>query len=111
MALTSEDPLMTYVLLYFGKYQAIKDTDEYGATYLVNTWYPVGFAYWYEEILQSIPFKRADYDKHERLQELLRCEVGCSYYLHEERCVMNKLLSYSSLFVHKISINELWKLR
>ena len=45
MALTSEDPLMTYVLLYFGKYQAIKDTDEYGATYLVNTWYPVGFAY------------------------------------------------------------------
>ena len=45
MALTSKDPLMTYVLLYFGKYQAIKDTDEYGATYLVNTWYPVGFAY------------------------------------------------------------------
>ena len=39
MALTSEDPLMTYVLLYFGKYQAIKDTDEYGATYLVNTWW------------------------------------------------------------------------
>ena len=72
MALTSEDPLMTYVLLYFGKCQAIKDTDEYGDTYLVNTWYPVGFAHWYEEILQSIPFKRADYDKHERLQELLR---------------------------------------
>ena len=72
MALTSEDPLMAYVFLYFGNCQAITDTDEFGDTYLVNPWYPVGFAHWHEEILQSIPFKRADYDKHERLQELLK---------------------------------------
>lgn len=71
MALTREDSLMAYVFLYFGKCQAITDTDEYGDTILLNPWYPVGFAYWYEEIVQSIPFKKADYDRHERLQELL----------------------------------------
>lgn len=71
MALTRDDSLLAYVFLYFGNYQAITETDEDGNTFLVNTWYPVGFAHWYEDILQSIPFKRADYDKHERLQELL----------------------------------------
>ena len=71
MVLTRDDSLLAYVFFYFGKCQAIKDTDEYGDTILLNPWYPVGFAHWYEDILQSIPFKRADYDKHERLQELL----------------------------------------
>lgn len=71
MILRIDDPLLVYVLKYFGSCQAIIDTDEDGNTYLVNTWYPVGFAHWYEDILKSIPFKKSDYDKHERLQELL----------------------------------------
>lgn len=71
MILDIDNPLLTYVLKYFGSYQAILETDEDGKTYLMNTWYPVGFAHWYEDILKSIPFKRSGYDKHERLQELL----------------------------------------
>ena len=71
MVLTRDDSLLAYVFLYFGNYQAITETDEDGNTFLVNTWYPVGFAHWYEDILQSIPFKKEDYDRHERLQELL----------------------------------------
>lgn len=71
MLLNIDNPLLTYVLKYFSSCQAIIDTDKDGNTYLVNTWYPVGFAHWYEDILKSIPFKRSDYDKHERLQELL----------------------------------------
>lgn len=71
MILRIDDPLLVYVLKYFGSCQAIIDTDEDGNTCLVNTWYPIGFAHWYDDILKSIPFKRSDYDKHERLQELL----------------------------------------
>ena len=71
MMLKLDNPLLTYVLKFFGSCQANVYTDEDGNTYLMNTWYPVGFAHWYEDILKSIPFKRSDYDKHERLQELL----------------------------------------
>lgn len=71
MILDIDNPLLAYVLKYFGSYQAILEKDEDGNTYLMNTWYPVGFAHWYEDILKSIPFKKSDYDKHERLQELL----------------------------------------
>ena len=46
MILRIDDPLLVYVLKYFGSCQAIIDTDEDGNTYLVNTWYPVGFAHW-----------------------------------------------------------------
>lgn len=71
MALQENDILLQYVKLHFGKNQAALEMDEEGRTYLLNAYYPVGFANWYEDILRTIPFKREDYDKHERLQELL----------------------------------------
>lgn len=71
MALKQDNPLLAYVFQHFAKYQAVVETDEDGFTYLINSWYPMGFAHWYEDIVKSIPFKREDYDKHENLQKLL----------------------------------------
>ncbi|WFE85954.1 hypothetical protein [Parabacteroides chongii] len=71
MILKGDDILLVYVYKHFGNNQAALRMDEDGETILLNAYFPLGFAYWYEDILRTIPFKREDYDKHKPLQELL----------------------------------------
>lgn len=75
MIQSTKDPRITYVIKYFAEYQAALWTDEEGYTELLNNWYPQNFAYWYDDILKAVPFKRTDFEKHERLQELI-AELG-----------------------------------
>ena len=75
MIQSTKDPRLTYVIKYFAEYQAALWADEDGYMELLNNWYPQNFAYWYDEILKAVPFKRADFEKHERLQELI-AELG-----------------------------------
>ena len=71
----SKDPRMAYVIEYFAKLQAVLMPYEDGYVELLNNWYPQYFAYWYGEIEQAVPFRRTDFEKHERLQELV-VELG-----------------------------------
>ena len=89
MALKQDNPLLAYVFQHFAKYQAVVETDEDGFTYLINSWYPMGFAHWYEDIVKSIPFKREDYDKHKPLQELLT-ELDLSYIISSRKSRFQK---------------------
>ena len=75
MIQSTKDPRLTYVIKYFAEYQAALWADEDGYMELLNNWYPQNFAYWYDEILKAVPFKRTDFEKHERLQELI-VELG-----------------------------------
>ena len=71
----SKDPRMAYVIEYFAKLQAVLMPYEDGYVELLNNWFPQYFAYWYGEIEQAVPFRRTDFEKHERLQELV-VELG-----------------------------------
>lgn len=71
----SKDPRMAYVIEYFAKLQAVLMPYEDGYVELLNNWYPQYFAYWYGEIEQAVPFRKTDFEKHERLQELV-VELG-----------------------------------
>lgn len=65
------DILLDYVQrCYWGVHAKFME-DEEGSIFPTTASYYIAFFHWYNDIVSTVPFKRDDYDNHERLQELL----------------------------------------
>jgi len=66
-----ENSNFRYIRNYFANFQAVLTDDEEGKTFLLNNYFPEVFLCLYSSILEKITFTKDDFEKHERLQELL----------------------------------------